>query len=101
MRREYSFLTGLSLPTSIVHCDNESTIKHFVRRTWTARSRHIKVYLGFIYDAIDAGLVRTRHRESKLNETNTLTKSEDPETFRRSMIAMAGLPSGYMLAPRA
>ena len=81
----------------IVGCDNESTLKSLRRRDLTARNRHIRVYLGFILDAIDSNEIRFEHRVSHLNEANTLTKAEDDVTFLRSLIKLAGLPPDYKL----
>ena len=72
-RRLAEFLLDQTLPTSVVGCDNESTLKSLRRRDLTARNRHIRVYLGFILDAIDSSEIRFEHRVSHLNEANTLT----------------------------
>jgi hypothetical protein len=96
-RRLAEFLLDQTLPTSVVGCDNESTLKSLRRRDLTARNRHIRVYLGFILDAIDSGEIRFEHRVTHLNEANTLTKAEDDVTFLRSLIKLAGLPPNYKL----
>ena len=98
-RRLAEFLLDQTLPTSVVGCDNESTLKSLRRRDLTARNRHIRVYLGFILDAIDSSEIRFEHRVSHLNEANTLTKAEDEVTFLRSLIKLAGLPPNYKLQP--
>ena len=96
-RRLAEFLLDQTLPTSVVGCDNESTLKSLRRRDLTARNRHVRVYLGFILDAIDSNEIRFEHRVSHLNEANTLTKAEDDVTFLRSLIKLAGLPPNYKL----
>ena len=100
MRHLAEFALGISLPCSNVHCDNQSTIDHFIRRVWTARSRHISVHLGWLYDALDAGLISIHHIATNLNAANTLTKAEDRDTFLRSLITLAGLPRDYVLPHR-
>jgi len=97
LRALAEFLLGHTLPPCNIYCDNQSTLDHFIRRTLTARSRHIRVHLGFIYDAIDAGIIILIHRRTAENEANTLTKAEDPKTFLRSLIKLAGLPHDFTL----
>lgn len=97
MRNLTEFVLNTSLPCLDVSCDNQATIDHFIKRVWTARSRHIKVHLGFLYDALDAGLIRIIHRPTHLNEADTFTKAQDAPTFLRSLVKLAGLPQDYQL----
>ena len=54
MRRRRLVLDA-SLPTSVVHCGNISVIMQLQKRDLSARARHIRTNLGFVYDAIDDG----------------------------------------------
>ena len=83
-----------------VACDNISTIQTLAKRDLTARSRHIRVHLGFVYDAIDSGEIMLEYRESKKNEADTFTKALDVTSFRSAWAALANLPRAFDFAPR-
>jgi len=54
-------------------CAEESAIIFLRRRDLSARARHIRVHLGFVYDAIDSGCFHFRYVRSKQNPANSLT----------------------------
>ncbi|KAH8066237.1 hypothetical protein JL722_654 [Aureococcus anophagefferens] len=66
-RKENLYLDGR------VYCDNQSVIAQLRKRDLSARSRHIRVQLGFIYDALDSGEVEIRYVRSAANPANQLT----------------------------
>ena len=90
MRQLAEFLLGRALRPSFIYCDNQSAIIFLRRRDLSARARHIRVHLGFIYDAIDSGCFHFRFVRSKQNPANSLTAAEDEERFYRSVMAFSG-----------
>ena len=91
MRSLASFMLKRSLRPSHVYCDNESAILFLRGRDLSARARHIRCQLGFLYDALDSGELVLHHVPSKFNPANTLTAAEDEDRFRRSLAMIAGL----------
>ena len=55
LRRLGAFVLGASLPISVAHCDNMSAIIKLRKRDLSARARHVRTNLGFVYDAADEG----------------------------------------------
>ena len=90
MRQLAEFLLGQALRPSFIYCDNQSAIVFLRRRDLSARARHIRVHLGFVYDAIDSGCFHFRYVRSKQNPANSLTAAEDEERFYRSVMAFSG-----------
>ena len=64
------------------------------RQDLTGRSRHIRVQLGFVQDAIASGEIHVKHVRSEANPANTLTAAEAPDRFARSVTvdALSGRP---------
>mgnify|MGYP001450060460 CR=1 FL=1 len=92
LRRLVSFVTGETLDTSMIYCDNSSVISQMPRQVLTGRSRHIRVQLGFVQDAIASGEIHVKHVRSEANPANTLTAAEAPDRFARSVDALSGRP---------
>ena len=92
LRLLITFLLGESLPTTTVHCDNASVIAQLKRRDLTARSRHIRVHLGFVYDAVDGREISVKFIRSNRNPANALTAAEDRDRFARSVDLLTGRP---------
>ena len=92
MRRLTTFVIGRSLATSVVYCDNMSVLLQLRKRDLTSRSRHIRVHIGFVVDAVESGEIRLEHVRSAVNPANTLTAAEDVARFVRSIDAMSGRP---------
>ena len=84
MRRIIAFITGCSIPPTIVYEDNAAVISQIARRDLTARTRHLKVNLAFIIDAIDSNEIIIEFCRTHDQLANTLTKSEDKEMFLKS-----------------
>ena len=53
-RRIASFVLGCTLPLSLVFEDNQAVIDQLRRRDLSARTRHVRVNITFIVEAIDA-----------------------------------------------
>ena len=63
------------------------------KRDLSARSRHIRVQLGFVYDALDSGEVEIRYVRSAANPANQLTAPEVADRLARTIDAMSGRPA--------
>ena len=92
MRRLTTFVIGRSLAMSVVYCDNMSVLLQLRKRDLTSRSRHIRVHIGFVVDAVESGKIRLEHVRSAVNPANALTAAEDVARFVRSIDAMSGRP---------
>jgi hypothetical protein len=90
-RRFAAFLIGVNLPTSRVGCDAQSVIAQLARRDLTARSRHVRVHLGFIHDAIDSNEISVYYVPTMDNVANTLTAAEERQRFERSRAILLGM----------
>ena len=91
------FILGRTLRKSIIWCDNQSCIVFLQHRDLSARARHIRVQLGFVYDALDSGIVELRYVPTKQNPANTLTAAEDAPRFLNSIIRLCGLAASFTL----
>ena len=92
LRHLITFLIGVTLPPTVVHCDNNSVLLQLKRRDLSARSRHIRVHLGFIFDALEANEIDARFVRSGENPANAMTAAEDRDRFARSVDVMTGRP---------
>ena len=92
LRHLITFLVGVTLPPTVVHCDNNSVLLQLKRRDLSARSRHIRVHLGFIFDALEANEIDARFVRSGENPANAMTAAEDRDRFARSVDVMTGRP---------
>ena len=82
---------------SNVHGEREQKVRLHVgqltKRDLSARSRHIRVQLGFVYDALDSGEVEIRYVRSAANPANQLTAPEVADRLARTIDAMSGRPA--------
>ena len=92
LRHLITFLIGVTLPPTVVHCDNNSVLLQLKRRDLSARSRHIRVHLGFIFDALEANEIDAQFVRSGENPANAMTAAEDRDRFARSVDVMTGRP---------
>ena len=90
LRRLAAFVLDASLPTSVVHCDNMSVIMQLHKRDLSARARHVRTNLGFVYDAIDDGDIDVRHIRTMENPANTFTAAENRDRFCASVTLLSG-----------
>ena len=90
IRKIYSFITGFTLPASRVHCDNQSVIAQLERRDLSGRTRHIRIHLGFIFDAIDDSSIAVYFVRSNDNPADAFTATEAPDRFKANVDAMLG-----------
>ena len=58
----------------MIYCDNSSVISQMRRQDLTGRSRHIRVQLGFVQDAIASGEIHVKHVRSEANPANSLIR---------------------------
>merc|ERR1712167_60816 len=84
LRRLATFILGVTLSASIVLCDSASVIAQLARRDLRQRTRHIRVHLGFVIDAIENNEIIVQHVPTRDNAANTLTAAEDRDRFARS-----------------
>ena len=90
LRRLAAFVLGVSMPISVVHCDNMSAIMQLHKRNLTARARHVRTNLGFVYDATDDKGIVAQHVHTVKNPANTLTATENRDRFRASVTVLSG-----------
>jgi hypothetical protein len=90
LRRLGAFVLDASLPTSVVYCDNMSVIMQLHKRDLSARTRHVRTNLGFVYDAIDDGDIIVTHIRTMENPANTFTAAENRDRFRASVTNLSG-----------
>ena len=60
------------------------------KRDLSARARHVRTNLGFVYDAIDDGDVIVTHIRTMENPANTFTAAENRDRFRASVTNLSG-----------
>lgn len=92
LRHLISFLIGITLPPTVIHCDNNSVLLQLKRQDLSARSRHIRVHLGLIFDALEANEIDAQFIRSGENPSNAMTAAEDRDRFARSVDVMTGRP---------
>ena len=96
LRRFVAFILGVTLSASIVLCDNASVILQLRKRDLRQRTRHIRVHLGFLIDAIENGEIVVEHVPTAGNAANTLTVAENAVRFARSFNVLHGAPMSTM-----
>ena len=89
-RQLASFILGHTLSVSTVKCDNASVIQQLQRRDLRQRTRHIRVHVGFLIDAVENGEINVIHVPTATNAANTLTAAEDRDRFARSFAILHG-----------
>ena len=90
LRRPAAFVLDVSLPTSVAHCDNMSAIMQLHMRNLSARARHARTNLGFVYDAADDKDIVVQHAHTMKNPANTFTAAENHDRFRASATVLSG-----------
>ena len=91
LRRIAAFVLGYTLPPSVVYEDNTAVISMLKRRDLTARTRHIRVNLGFIVDAIDAREIEIHYVGTADQVADVGTNQRDVETFVRHRNLLLGI----------
>jgi len=92
LRRMFAFIMGITMAASAVYCDNQSVITQLRRRDLSGRSRHIRVHLGFLIDAIESNEITIHHVPTQQNPANGLTAAEDRDRFARTFQELHGAP---------
>ena len=90
VRRTSEFMLSYKLPPTIIYEDNESLITALKSRDLSARTRHTRVNLGFIMDAVDAEEVVFEFVTSGDQVADAATQAEDPTRFIRNRDRMLG-----------
>ena len=85
-----TFITGETLPPTVVYEDNTSAIDVIARRSLTARTRHLRVNLGFVIDAVNAGDIVLVYTKSADQLADIGTAQRAPEVFERHRDALLG-----------
>ena len=67
-----------------------SVIMQLHNRDLSARTRHVRTNLGFVYDHIDDGDIVVQHVHTMKNPANTLTATESRDRFRASTTLLSG-----------
>ena len=91
LRRIAAFVLGYTLPPSVVYEDNTAVISMLKRRDLTARTRHIRVNLGFIVDAIDAREIEVHYVGTADQVADIGTNQRDVATFVRHRDFLLGV----------
>ena len=90
VRRLLALILGYSLPPTIIDEDNKAVQQMLRRRDLTSKSRHVRVNIGFIIDAIDAGEIECKWVPTQDQIANTFTAAEDRVRFARNRDALLG-----------
>ena len=92
LRRIASFILGATLPRSNFFTDADGVVKHVQKRIVNGSTRHIRVSLGFLLDAVDSGEIIIHHVKTQDNPADALVSAEDKVRFMRNLRIMAGPP---------
>ena len=71
------FLVGLfdqPMNPTIIHCDNQSCIKHFVNPIFHEKSKHIKIPYHYVRDMVDRIFIKLEYICTTDQTTDILTK---------------------------
>ena len=60
-------------------------------------ARHVRVHLGFVYDAIDSGVIIIEKIDGSTNPADTFTKAQDRLKFFASLKRLAGINIGQFI----
>ena len=85
-----AFVIGYSLPPTPVHEDNKAMCEMLERRDLSARSRHVRVNIGFIGDAVNAGEIALVWTPTQEQVADNLTAAEDRVRHMRNRDIMLG-----------
>ena len=92
VRRLLSLIVGYSLPPTRIAEDNQAVVKQIQRRDLTSQSRHVRVNIGFIIDAIEAAEVYIEWVPSQDQIADALTAAEERVRFTRNRDELLGGP---------
>ena len=70
-------MLGASLPTRVIYCDNMSVIMQLQKRDLSARARHIRTNLGFVYGVTDNGDINVQHIRTMRNPDSMFATPEN------------------------
>ena len=93
VRRLLALILGYSLPPSIIAEDNKAVTLMLRKRDLSSKSRHVRVNIGFIIDAIDAGEIGVAWTPTQDQIANTFTAAEDRVRFQRNRGELLGSSS--------
>ena len=89
-RRIIAFVVGYALPATSIREDNKAVVAMLKRRDLSWRSRHMRINIGFIIDAMDADEITVDWVPSQDQIANTLTAAEDRVRFLRNRAILLG-----------
>ena len=81
LRSMVSFITGETLPPTIVHEDNTSVIDMVARRSLSARTRHLRVNLAFVIDAVAAADIVLVYTPTAIQFADIGTAQRAPDIY--------------------
>ena len=90
IRRLLTLILGYPLPPTVVAEDNSAITLMLRKRDLSSKSRHVRVNIGFVIDAIDAGEIAIDWTPTQDQIANTLTAAEDRVRFTRNRKALLG-----------
>ena len=90
VRRLLSLILGYSLPPTSIAEDNNAVTQMLRKHDLSSKSRHVRVNIGFIIDAIDAGEIAIIWTPTQDQIANTLTAAEDRVRFTRNRGELLG-----------
>ena len=90
VRRLLSLILGYSLPPTIIADDNRANTLMLRKRDLSSKSRHVRVNIGFIIDAIDAGTITIAWVPTQDQIAYTFTAAEDRVRFTRNRRELLG-----------
>jgi hypothetical protein len=68
-------LFGQEMPSTVIHCDNQSCIKLFENPVFHDRSKHIEIRYHFIRDLVQRGAVQLQYVSTDDQVADILTKA--------------------------
>ena len=88
VRRLLSLILGYSLPPKVIAEENSADTLMLRKRDLSSKSRHVRVNIGFIIDAIDASEIAIDWTPTQDQIANTLTAAEDRMRFTPNRTAL-------------
>ena len=76
-----TFITGNTLPPTIIYEDNTSVMDIVARRSLSARTRHLRVNLAFVIDAVAAADISIIYTATAQQFADIGTAQRSPEVF--------------------
>jgi len=90
IRRILTMILGYTLPPTVIEEDNRAVVSMLQRRDLTSRSRHMRINIGFIIDAIDANEIRVVWVPSQAQVADMVAAAEDRARFMRNRLVVLG-----------